>query len=113
MLDEHRRIWHTRDRAARDADVLAGDLLGHGLCQQGRVHPRLVKVEGALGEALVAVPRGVHAGVASVEQLEHVVLRLVVGARVADAMHRELRVLQPVALGAALAQRAPCAARSL
>ena len=55
------------------------------LRQQRVFHPSLVEREGALGHALVAIARRVHARVAPVEELEEVVLRLVVGARVPDA----------------------------
>ena len=67
LLLEHRRIGDARDRAARDANVLARDTLDLLLRQLGRVDPRLVERERALGDALVAVARGVDAGVASVE----------------------------------------------
>ena len=49
--------------------------------------PRLVEAERALGDALVAVAARVHARVPAVQQLEQVVLRLIVGACVANLAH--------------------------
>jgi hypothetical protein len=64
--------------AALDADGRPSDLFHLGLSQQWVLDPRLVEGEGARGNALIAVARVVDAGVATVEELEQVVLRLVI-----------------------------------
>jgi hypothetical protein len=68
------------------------------------IHPRLVKVKGTLGNALFAIPVGIHTGVSPMKHLEELVLRLVVGTGIADSGNRQLRVLDAVGFGGTFAQ---------
>ena len=70
------------NRAPRHANGFPGDCFDILLRLAWVVDPRLVKIKGTLCNALVAVPGSVHAGVAAVEELKHVVLRLVVLPRI-------------------------------
>ncbi len=72
----------------------------------GVARPQPVEVERALRQARRALARRLGTGVAPVHELEQVVLQLVVGPRVPDRRHRELRVLDAIRLLAGLAQRA-------
>src|SRR5690606_19651101 len=67
-------------------------------------HPGAVELERAVGHPAVAVTGVVDAGVPAVQQLEQVVLRLVVGARVANLRDRQLGVLDAHLLLAAFAE---------
>src|SRR6266567_4329652 len=94
------------DRTARHADGIAGEGLDAVLCLGRVVHPFAVEVERALRDAVLAVARGMHPGVAAVQQFEQMVLRLVVCPCVPDRGDRQLRVLDAVFLLAGLAERA-------
>src|SRR5450830_1500122 len=71
-------------RAFGDAHGAAGDVLDVCLGLLRIQHPGAIELERAVGHALVAIARGMYAAVATVQQLEQMVLRLVIGARIAD-----------------------------
>src|SRR5450830_231289 len=100
------RVGNALDRAFLGAHHGAREGLDRLLRALGVVHPAAVEVIGAGGHALVAVARVDGAGVATVQQLEQVVLRLAVLAEVADQTGRQGRVLHAVFLFAAFTQGA-------
>src|SRR5437899_4515754 len=68
--------------------------------------PVLVEIIGAGRDAARALAGIDHPGVAAMDQLVEMVLRLAVAARIADQMFRQLGILDAVILLAALAERA-------
>ena len=91
-----RALRHTGSRAGQSLDILAR-LLGVG-------DPGAVELERTLRQAPVAIAGRLQAAVAAVEDLEQVVLRLIVGARIADLRKRQLGVLDTHFLLAALTE---------
>src|SRR5690606_38292440 len=94
----HWAVGHAYGAAGQFLDILLGLLRVH--------HPGAIELERAVGHPAVAVTGVVDAGVPAVQQLEQVVLRLVVGARVADLRDRQLGVLDAHLLLAAFAEGA-------
>ena len=75
----------SRDRTALYTNGRPGDEFGHFLSLEWIVDPRLIKVKGTLGNTLFAIAVGIYTGVSTVENLEELVLRLVVGAGITDS----------------------------
>src|SRR5579859_7333847 len=81
---QFRQLQGTSSASVRDAldgrvwcaDRRTGQRLDRMLGLGGVHHPGSVEVEGALGDPLVSLAGGQHAGVAAVQELEKVVLRL-------------------------------------
>ena len=87
-MADARRVGDAVDRALLGAHGAAGDRLDHLARAFGVVDPLRVEVVGAGGHALVALAGVDLAGVAAVQQLEQVVLRLAVAAEVADLLKK-------------------------
>src|SRR5689334_8239220 len=94
------------DRALVGADRRTGHRLDHFARALGIVDPFLVEVIRTGRDAFRAFAGVDHAGIAAMQQLEEVVLRLAVAACVADQALRQPCVLDAVLLLAGLAQRA-------
>src|SRR6185437_4900345 len=89
------------------SDGRPGDRLDHRPRALGVGDPLFVEVVRAGGYPARVFARVDLARVAPMDELEQVVLRLHVPARIADQSLRQLRVLDTVVLLAALAERAP------
>mmetsp|Transcript_22366 Transcript_22366/g.73490 ORF Transcript_22366/g.73490 Transcript_22366/m.73490 type:complete len:217 (+) Transcript_22366:114-764(+) len=103
-------LRHTSDGAAGDADGASSELLYLLTGQEGVVDPSLVEAEGTLGHSLVPIAGRVHPSVSAVEELEEVVLRLIGLAGIAYPADRQLGILHPVMLLAALPHGPPIVA---
>ena len=106
VVARRRLIRNAVDRAFVGPDRRPGHRLDHFARAFGIVDPFLVEVVGAGRDALRAFAGIDHAGIAAMQQLEEMVLRLAVAARIADQALRQSRVLDAVFLLAGLAQRA-------
>src|ERR1700733_1611374 len=101
-----RFVRNTVDRAFLGADRGPGERLDHFACGFGIGDPLRVELVWARRIALVAVAGVDLAGVAAVQQLEQMVLRLAGAAEIADQRLRQRGILDAVFFFAALAQGA-------
>src|SRR3954451_11192107 len=101
-----RIIRNAVDRAFSRPRSRAGHCLDHVSRALGIGDPILVEIIGTGRDAARTLAGIDHAGVAAVDQLVEMVLRLTVAARIPDQMLRELGVLDSIVLLAALAERA-------
>src|SRR5450830_900106 len=99
-------VGNTRHRTLRRAGGLARNRFDLGACRLRIVDPGLVEIEGTIGHAGRRFAGVDLAGVTAMQQLEQMVLRLPVAARVADRADRQFGILDAHLFGLAFAQGA-------